>query len=188
MTRIVRLILLIVFCLPRVSLAGQGFDPALLTTPATDSWPSYAGDYSQRRYSTLTQIDPTNVRHLSLAWVSRLMAGAGGGEGGFFGPPATPAIVGGMAENPLNIPGSTSGSPRLSGSILQVNGILYVSSADNAWAMDALDGHILWHYWWKSRGGTHIGNRGMAMYGDWLFLETPDDYLVSLDAKTGQER
>jgi len=26
------------------------------------------------------------------------------------------------------------------------------------------------------------------MYGDWLFLETPDDYLVSLDAKTGQER
>src|SRR5216117_347823 len=54
--------------------------------------------------------------------------------------------------------------------------------------MDALDGHILWHYWWKSRGGTHIGNRGMAMYRDWLFVETPDDYLVSLDAKTGQER
>src|SRR5256886_5131026 len=54
--------------------------------------------------------------------------------------------------------------------------------------MDALDGHILWHYWWKSRGGIHIGNRGMAMYGDWLFFETPDDYLVSLDAKTGQER
>ena len=28
----------------------------------------------------------------------------------------------------------------------------------------------------------------MGMYGDWLFFETPDDYLVSLDAKTGQER
>jgi alcohol dehydrogenase (cytochrome c) len=28
----------------------------------------------------------------------------------------------------------------------------------------------------------------MAMYGDWLYFETPDDYLVSLDAKTGQER
>src|SRR5437773_1767499 len=97
-------------------------------------------------------------------------------------------VTGGVAENPVNIPGSTSGSPRLSGSILQVNGILYISSPDNAWAMDALDGHILWHYWWKSRGGTHIGNRGMAMYGDWLFFETPDDYLVSLDAKTGQER
>src|SRR5438128_9336961 len=188
MTRTAKLLLLIPFWLPRSSLGGQGLDPALLTKPATDSWPTYAGDYSQRRYSTLTQIDTNNVRHLSLAWVSRLTAGAGGGEGGFFGPPATPPITGGVAENPVNIPGSTSGSPRLSGSILQVNGILYVTSPDNAWAMDALDGHILWHYWWKSRGGTHIGNRGMAMYGDWLFFETPDDYLVSVDAKTGQER
>src|SRR5437870_10426585 len=94
----------------------------------------------------------------------------------------------GCGGNPVNIPGSTSGSPRLSGSILQVNGILYVTSPDNAWAMDALDGHVLWHYWWKSRGATHIGNRGMAMHGDWLYFETPDDYLVSLEAKTGQER
>jgi hypothetical protein len=93
-----------------------------------------------------------------------------------------------VADNPLTIPGSTSGQPRLSGSILQVNGILYVTSPDNVWAIDALDAHVLWHYWWKSRGGTHIGNRGAAMYGDWLFFETPDDYLVSLDAKTGQER
>ena len=188
MTRTATLLLLIGCCLARGSLVGQGLDPALLTKPATDAWPTYAGDYSQRRYSTLAQIDTTNVRHLSLAWVSRLTAGAGGGEGGFFAPPAPPTVTGGVAENPVNIPGSTSGSPRLSGSILQVNGILYISSPDNAWAMDALDGHILWHYWWKSRGGTHIGNRGMAMYGDWLFFETPDDYLVSLDAKTGQER
>src|SRR5207237_1406152 len=106
----------------------------------------------------------------------------------FFAPPAPPTVTGGVAEDPVSIPGSTSGSPRLSGSILQVNGMLYISSPDNAWAMDALDGHVIWHYWWKSRGGTHIGNRGMAMYGDWLFFETPDDYLVSLDAKTGRER
>ena len=187
MTRTAKLLLLIPFWVPRSSLGGQGLDPALLTKPATDSWPTYAGDYSQRRYSTLTQIDTTNVRHLSLAWVSRLTAGAGG-EGGFFGPAAIPAVTGGVAENPVNTPGSTSGTPRLAGSILQVNSVLYISSADNAWAMDALDGHMLWHYWWKSRGGTHIGNRGMGMYGDWLFFETPDDYLVSLDAKTGQER
>ncbi|HVH67205.1 MAG TPA: acido-empty-quinoprotein group A [Gemmatimonadales bacterium] len=174
--------------MPATSLVGQGVDPSLLTRPATDAWPTYAGDYSQRRYSTLTQIDTTNVRHLTLAWVQRLTAGPGGGEGGFFAPPAAPAITGGVADEPVTIPGSSSGSPRLSGSILQVNGILYVSSPDNAWALDALDGHMLWHYWWKSRGGTHIGNRGMAMFGDWLFFETPDDYLVSLDAKTGEER
>ena len=180
-------IVLVALCLPNAVALSQGLDPALLLKPATDAWPSYAGDYSQRRFSTLTQIDTSNVRHLSLAWVSHLTAGAGG-EGGFFGPAGGPVITGGVAENPLNIPGSTSGSPRLSGSILQVNGILYVTSPDNAWAMDAIDGHVLWHYWWKSRGGTHIGNRGMAMYGDWLFFETPDDYLVSLDAKTGKER
>src|SRR2546421_4163191 len=90
MTRTATLLLLIAFCLARGSLAGQGLDPALLAKPATDSWPTYAGDYSQRRYSTLAQIDTTNVRHLSLAWVSRLTAGAGGGEGGFFAPPPPP--------------------------------------------------------------------------------------------------
>ena len=98
MTRTAKLLLLIPFCVPCGSLVGQRLDPALLTRPAIDSWPTYAGDYSQRRYSTLTQIDTTNVRHLSLAWVSRLTAGAGGGEGGFFGPPATPPITGGVAE------------------------------------------------------------------------------------------
>src|SRR6266581_1125053 len=172
------LLLLIPFCLPNGPLVGQGLAP--------DSWPTYAGDYSQRRYSTLRQIDQTNVRHLTLAWVRRLTAGPDAGEGSWFGPPpGPPAITGGVAEQPVTMPGATSGSPRLSGSILQVNGILYVSSPDNAWAVDALDGHVLWHYWWKSRGGIHIGNRGMAMYRDWLYFETPDDYLVSLDPKTG---
>src|SRR3989441_12834002 len=100
MTRTARLLLLIPFCVPCGSLVGQRLDPALLTRPAIDSWPTYAGDYSQRRYSTLTQIDTSNVRHLSLAWVSRLTAGAGGGEGGFFGPPGTTAVTGGVAGKP----------------------------------------------------------------------------------------
>ncbi len=80
------------------------------------------------------------------------------------------------------------GAGRISGAVLQVNGILYVSVPDNAWAVDARDGMVLWHYFWKTKGGTHIGNRGMGMYHDWLYFETPDDYLVSLDAKTGKER
>ncbi|MFL5612549.1 MAG: acido-empty-quinoprotein group A [Gemmatimonadaceae bacterium] len=188
MTKSATILLILSLALPNGAASGQGLDPALLTRPATDAWPTYAGDYTQRRYSSLKQIDTSNVRHLSLAWVRRLTAGAGSGEGGFFGPPRETAIIGGVAEDPVAIPGSTSGSPRLSGSILQVNGILYVTSPDNAWAIDALDGHVLWHYFWKSRGGTHIGNRGAAMYGDWLFFETPDDYLVSVDAKTGHER
>ena len=74
------------------------------------------------------------------------------------------------------------------GAILQVDGILYGSASDNAWAVDAHDGHELWHYFWKTKGGTHTGNRGMGMYGNWLYLETADDFLICLDARTGKER
>src|SRR5947207_12967207 len=114
MTRRAKLLLLIPFCVPGRPLLSQGLDPALLAKPATDAWPTYAGDYSQRRYSTLRQIDTTNVRHLTLAWVRRLTAGPGGGEGAWWGlPPGPPAIIGGVAEEPVTVPGSTSGSRRL---------------------------------------------------------------------------
>ncbi len=48
--------------------------------------------------------------------------------------------------------------------VLQVNGILYVTVPDNTWAVDARNGEVLWHYYWKTKGGTHIGNRGVGMY------------------------
>ena len=84
--------------------------------------------------------------------------------------------------------GGPNAGTRVVGAILQVNGILYMSAPDNAWAMDARDGTVLWHYFWKTKGGDHIGNRGMAMSGDSVFFETPDSYLVCLNAKTGKER
>lgn len=71
---------------------------------------------------------------------------------------------------------------------LMVDGLLYFSVPDKAWAVDARTGRIIWYWETKSRGGTHIGHRGMAMHGKWLFLVTPDNYLVSLDAATGKER
>ncbi len=49
-------------------LMAQGADAALLLNPPADSWPSYHGDYSGRRHSSLTQITPQNVKDLSLAW------------------------------------------------------------------------------------------------------------------------
>jgi len=165
--------------------SAQGLDPALLTKPATDSWPTYSGDYSGRRFSSLTQINQTNIKDLGLAWVSHLPAGPGPtGPFARTGPGNPPTIVGGEIDEPVPV----RGAGRISGAVLQVNGILYVSVPDNAWAVDARDGSILWHYFWKTKGGTHIGNRGMGMYRDWLYFETPDDYLVSLDAKTGKER
>jgi alcohol dehydrogenase (cytochrome c) len=164
-----------------------GLDPASLTKPLGDMWTSYSGDYTGRRYSTLKQLDTTNVKNLSLAWVARVSPGsanAGGGGGGRGGGAGAPTIVGG--EGTGDFP--TGAGPNVKGAILQVDNVLYVTAPDNVWAMDARDGRLLWQYFWKTKGGTHIGNRGAAMWRDFLYFETPDNYLVSLDAKTGRER
>jgi alcohol dehydrogenase (cytochrome c) len=49
--------------------AAQGLDPAALLKPATNTWPTYNGDYSGRRFSTLDQINAANVNSLTLAWI-----------------------------------------------------------------------------------------------------------------------
>ena len=183
------LALAIAFFVSAVTVRSQGLDPASLLKPSEHAWPTYSGDYSGRHYSSLAQINQTNVKNLSLAWVSRITAGTAAPVGPDFGLGAapTPTIVDGEATEEIKVSGP-NGVSRISGAILQVNGILYIATPDNAWAMDARNGRLLWHFFWKTKGGTHIGNRGMAMYRDWLFFETPDDYLISLDAKTGKER
>src|SRR5437762_1429536 len=50
------------------TLAAQGLDPAALLKPPTDTWPTYNGDYSGRRYSPLAHINTSNVGSLTLAW------------------------------------------------------------------------------------------------------------------------
>ena len=166
--------------------AAAGLDAKELHKPLAENWSSYSGDYSGKRYSALTQINQSTVKSLSLAWTMRLTAGpgAGGGGGGRGGGGAAQVIVGGEGSGAFG----AGGAANIKGSILQVGGILYVSAPDNAWAIDARDGREIWHYFWKTKGGTHIGNRGLGMWGNYLFMETPDNYLVSLDARTGKER
>ena len=56
-----------------VTLLGQGrLDPGKLLKPPTDSWPTFNGDYSGRRFSPLTRITSANVHQLSLAWMFRI--------------------------------------------------------------------------------------------------------------------
>jgi alcohol dehydrogenase (cytochrome c) len=171
--------------------AGDGLDPAKLLKPLAEEWTSYSGDYSGKRYSTLAQINQSNVTSLSLAWVRRLsgapsLTGGGGGRrgGGGFGAPVAETIIGGEGSGDVVVADALS----VKGSILQANGVLYVTAPDHVWAVDAHDGHELWHYFWKTKGGTHIGNRGAGLWNNYLFVETPDNYLVSLDARTGKER
>ncbi len=162
---------------------GNGVAPDELLKPLKDSWPTYNGDYTGRRYSALTAINASTVKHLSLAWSIRLTPGGNPPGGGAGRGRAGKLIVGGEGPGDLNVGGST-----IKASVLEVDGTLYFSMPDNAWAVDARDGRELWHYFWKTRGGTHIGNRGLGMWNGYLYMETPDNYLVSLEAKTGKER
>jgi len=140
------------FSLVGSSLASaQGLDPAQLLKPSPDTWPTYNGDYSGRRYSTLDQINAANVNSLTLAWIFR-----------------TPTHT--LKSTPL-----------------VVNGIMYFTSPDHVWAIDAKFGRQIWHYQRKSEG-DHIGHRGVAMYKDWLYVESPDAHLICLNAKDGTVR
>jgi alcohol dehydrogenase (cytochrome c) len=163
---------------------GNGVAPEELLKPLKDSWPTYNGDYSGKRYSALTQVDRSTVKHLTLAWMLKVTPGdqADAGDRRRRGP-QTKLIVGGEGPDDLHMRSGT-----IKASALQVDGTLYFTTPDNAWAVDARDGRELWHYFWKTKGGTHIGNRGLGMWNDYLYMETPDDYLVSLEAKTGKER
>ena len=161
--------------------AADGLDPAQLLKPLGDSWPTYSGDYTGRRYSSLKQIDQSNVKHLSLSWLSKFSGGPGAANPA---PGAPLTSVGGEGTGDVIVAGAVT----IKGAILEVDDVLYVTAPDNVWALDAIDGHELWHYFWKTKGGTHIGNRGAAMWGHYLFFVTPDDYFVSIDARTGKER
>jgi alcohol dehydrogenase (cytochrome c) len=80
------------------------------------------------------------------------------------------------------------GGVQIKSTPLMVNGILYFTAPNSVWAADARTGRQIWHYQYPQNTGSTIGNRGVGMYGDWLFFESPDSHLISLDAKTGQER
>jgi alcohol dehydrogenase (cytochrome c) len=179
-----KLLLPVSLLLSSVVAVGQanGVTPGDLLKPLKESWPTYNGDYTGKRYSALTQVNRTTVKQLTLAWMTQVAPGAElpTAQRGVAKPDF---ITGGEGPGNISIRGGT-----IKGSALEVDGILYITTPDNAWAIDARDGRELWHYFWKTKGGTHIANRGVGMWHNYLFMETPDDYLVSLDAKTGKER
>ena len=69
-----------------------------------------------------------------------------------------------------------------------VDGIIYFTVPDNIWAIDARSGRQVWHYNERTTQGEHIGNRGVAIYGDYLFFMAPDAHLVAISRKNGTVR
>lgn len=127
----------------------------LLARPVGVNWTSYNGDYTGRRYSGLHEINTANVSQLRAAWVFH--------------------------------PGN---SQRLEATPVVVRGVMYVTSANDAFALDARTGRALWHYQRPVSSGllddaAAHKNRGVAVWQNFVYMETDDAHLLCLDARSG---
>ncbi|MDH5556479.1 MAG: PQQ-binding-like beta-propeller repeat protein, partial [Alphaproteobacteria bacterium] len=114
------------------------------------------GNYDQTRYYPARQINVNNVKNLRPAWIFQT------------------EIVESQETTPI-----------------VVDGIMYITTSFNhVYALDARTGQQIWHYKHKMGPITTYccgpNNRGVAAYGDKVFMGTLDAKLVALDAKTGK--
>jgi len=142
--------------------ATPTLDPKTLTlfSKPAEVWPTYNGDYSGRRYISLDQVNQKNIADLKVKWKYKI-------EG-------------------VTIRGS--GNPTIKSTPLMVGGVLYFTIPDHVFAVDARTGKERWHYDFEDHGGHVLGQRGVGMYGKWIYFLTPDGWFISLDSGTGKER
>ena len=139
--------------------ATSGVTDAMIAAPPAGEWLTVAGDHNETRYSPLDLISDKNVSGLGLAWSADLDTARG--------QEATPLVH---------------------------DGVLYVSTA---WSMvkayDAKTGALKWSYDPKVPRAKLVDvccdavNRGVALYGNNVYVGTLDGRLVALDQKTGHE-
>src|SRR5205085_3856840 len=58
---------------------------------------------------------------------------------------------------------ATGDTSQIKGTPIVANGIVYVTTPDNVWAIDARSAHQLWRYAYPKNEGFHIGHRGVAI-------------------------
>jgi len=135
----------------------------LLQSPVARDWVTNGGNVTNQRYSTLKQIDATNVKQLRGAWMTRLKRS---GFGTKYSAEATPLVK---------------------------DGIMYmVTGNDDVFALNAKTGEILWQRWsWIDQKISLVCcgwlSRGLAMGEGMLFVGQLDANVVALDIKTGRE-
>ena len=120
-------------------------------------WTSYDGSFSGNRYSTLSQINTGNVKHLSLAWLF-----------------------------------PNTSTTRLETTPIVVDGVMYITGWNEAYALDATTGQQLWTYRRPHTTGlvseaARGVNRGMGISNDKLFMVTDNAHLLALDRRNGQK-
>jgi len=140
-------------------LAAQVTDADLVQGPA-DEWLTYGRDYAETHYSPLDQINAGNVSALDVAWTWDI--------------PKTGA--------------------RLEGVPIVSDGVMYATGPRSfVFALDARTGREIWH--WdpavpdEREGGPSVCcgdvNRGVAVFGDKVFVGLLDGKLVALNRATG---
>jgi len=129
----------------------------LLVQPAAANWISYNGDYSGRRYSSLSEINHESLPQLRAEWVFH-------------------------ARN----------TNRLENTPVVVNGMMFVTAANDAFALDARTGREVWHHSRPVSEGLiddasqHV-TRGVAVWHDRVYMETDNAHLLCLDARSGNQ-
>ena len=157
-----RVCLAIVACaiaLPTAATAQRAPD---LRKPAGKEWLTIGGDWGNTRYSTLTQINRSNVKNLKGAWVVHLGSGLGSKY-------------------------SLEGTPIVKDGVMYI-----ASGNDDVFALDAKTGALIWeHRSHIEQNITTVccgwDNRGVAVADGKVFLGYLDGNVVALDAKTGKE-
>jgi alcohol dehydrogenase (cytochrome c) len=81
-------------------------------------------------------------------------------------------------------------SDNLEGTPIVVDGLLFMTSANDAFALDARTGRTVWHYQRPVTEGlvddaSSHHNRGIAVWQTHLYMETDNAHLLSLDARSG---
>src|ERR1700676_5348833 len=127
----------------------------LLSQPIGANWPSYNGDYTGRRFSSLDQINKSDVGQLRVSWV-------------------------------FHAPNSSA----LEVTPVVYEGMMFVTSANDAYALDAQAGRIIWHYARPVTQGliddaSEHHNRGVAIWHSRVYMETDNAHLLCLDARSG---
>lgn len=127
---------------------------------SASDWLMYGKDYTNRRWSTLNQINRSNVARLTPAWVYQTGT----------------ARLGSFETTPL-----------------MYGGVMYLTTPwNNVMALDARSGKELWRYEGESELKTTIiccgpNNRGVAAAYGKLYMGTLDMRLVALDQETGKK-
>jgi quinohemoprotein ethanol dehydrogenase len=133
------------------------FTPGQEQLSAGDDWITAAGGLNDNRHSTLTQINPSNIGGLKLAWT------------GTFGLPKAAAAV-----------------PE-EGAALAYKGTLFMPDGLNAvQAIDGVTGKAIWNYSPVNDTAALLpANRGLALGDGEVYIGQNDGNVVAIDQQTG---